>query len=50
MYLQKLEWTQKSGPGWKCSAGKDAARNEKNLKQFERRIKDVYEEILAEYP
>ena len=27
----------------KCFTGKDAARNEKDLKQFERRIKDVYE-------
>lgn len=34
----------------KCFIGKDAARNEKDLKQFERRIKDVYEEILSEYP
>ena len=34
----------------KCFMGKDAARNEKGLKQFERRIKDVYDEILAEYP
>jgi hypothetical protein len=30
--------------------GKNAARNEKDLRQFERRVKDVYGEILTEYP